>query len=91
MAEDEGLRAARRVLARFGRCRVIELREGGPDYEIHLSLARFSYDGAECIWMDRMTDWIAYAGHEASIAFGGILADGLRASWPRISQWGWSG
>ncbi|WP_330277891.1 hypothetical protein OG205_20795 [Lentzea sp. NBC_00516] len=34
-----------------------------------------------------MLDWIAYASHESSVAFGGTLAERLRTSWPSWAPW----
>jgi hypothetical protein len=35
------------------------------------------YTGAEGLWADARHDWVAYASHESTVAFGGALADAL--------------
>jgi hypothetical protein len=35
--------------------------------------------------------WIAYASHEGTVAFGGLLASALSATWRNLEEWRWSG
>ncbi|NUT04363.1 MAG: hypothetical protein HOV76_12855 [Hamadaea sp.] len=80
MWEEPTAALIRQVLHDLGARRVVELREGGPDYAIELSLMVPCYSGGtEGIWVDESLDWIAYASHEDTVAFGGTLADRLRS------------
>ena len=72
--DDANAEAIRDVLRKAKRTRVIELREYGPEYELAVDLFRPYYSGAEGTWLDDELDWIAYASHEDTIAFGGLLA-----------------
>jgi hypothetical protein len=91
MWEDQGTARVRDVLRDAGSQRVIELREYGPDYLLDLELFAPRYTGAEGVWSDNSLAWIAYASHEGTVAFGGLLASELTARWPDIRQWRWAG
>ncbi|MEU7876542.1 hypothetical protein [Dactylosporangium sp. NPDC049140] len=93
LSEGDGVDQVRRVLREMGRARVAELREGyGPDYlmDVELLVPRYSY-GLEGFWLDEHHDWIAYASHEETVAFGGVLAVRLAATWPEVDSWRWPG
>ncbi len=79
MDEPNAYRYLQEALARRGYNRVFELREGGDGYELDAEGATFLYDGAEGFWMSADLNWMVYASHEASIAFGGAwLVDAMR-------------
>ncbi|MEV6965557.1 hypothetical protein AB0M47_10600 [Hamadaea sp. NPDC051192] len=79
MWEEPKAELIRQALRELGTQRVIELREGGQDLAIELSLmAPCYYGGEEAVWVDESLAWIAYASHEDTVAFGGTLADRLR-------------
>ncbi|MFD4674961.1 hypothetical protein ACFWNN_34910 [Lentzea sp. NPDC058450] len=78
------------ALVDMGLHRVVEIREhGDPGSLLDLDAVELAYTGAEGIWTDDSLDWIAYASHESSMAFGGTLAERLRTSWTDLSDWGW--
>lgn len=87
----DGVEVIRRVLHEMGRQRVIELREYGADYLLDIEMFSPQYTGAEGLWTDPRRDWIAYASHEGTVAFGGILADALTTNWPDLHRWRWHG
>jgi hypothetical protein len=91
MWEDEGTARVREVLRGAGSQRVTELREYGPDYLLDHELFAPRYTGAEGVWSDNSLAWIAYASHEGTVAFGGLLATELTARWPDIRRWHWAG
>ncbi|SNY66653.1 hypothetical protein [Paractinoplanes atraurantiacus] len=85
MWDGQGAAEVRRILRSLGRTHVVELRETG-DVDCLLEVDdEFApaYTGAEGIWTDEHHDWIAYASHEWTVAFGGTLATHLRA-WPGV-------
>ncbi|GHJ47120.1 hypothetical protein Cs7R123_44620 [Catellatospora sp. TT07R-123] len=90
MWEEPNIDAVRAVLGRLGVRRVVELREHGPEYEVEVGLMTPRYTGAEGVWCDDSLSWIAYASHEATVAFGGTLAQGLASGWPQAQAWRWS-
>lgn len=91
MYDGPGIQLVRESLAGMNRHRVIEIREpGDPDSRLDLDLFEPTYTGAEGVWTDETHDWIAYASHEHSVAFGGTLAERLRTSWPDLADWGWT-
>jgi hypothetical protein len=49
------------------------------------------YTGPEGFWSDEYHDWIAYASHEGTVAFGGALSAGLVPAWPEVDSWRWPG
>jgi len=71
----------RRVLLDQGRRRIFELKEYGPEYLVDLDLFAPTYTGAEGIWTDQSADWIVYASHEDTTAFGGDIWAALPAEW----------
>lgn len=88
MWDGPGVRLVREALAGLGRRRVIELREpGDPDVEVDVELFEPTYTFAEGVWVDETLDWIAYASHESTVAFGGVLADLLRAGLAEYADW----
>ncbi|MEU8819594.1 hypothetical protein [Actinoplanes sp. NPDC048796] len=90
MWDGEGAAEVRRVLRELGRTRVIELREAGDVdclVEVDDDFAPV-YTGAEGVWTDQYHDWIAYASHEWTVAFGGTLAARLR-EWPGAAGRKW--
>lgn len=91
MWEDDGVDQVRRVLRELGRRRVVELSEYGPDYLLDIGIFAPRYTGAEAIWSDERHDWIAYASHEGTVAFGGALSTGLATNWPDVHSWRWPG
>jgi hypothetical protein len=91
MWEDDGVMWVRRVLRDLGRARVVELREYGADYLLDVGILAPRYTGAEGLWSDLHHDWIAYASHEGTVAFGGILAAALLTTWPEVGDWRWPG
>ncbi|MET9231812.1 hypothetical protein [Lentzea sp. NPDC003310] len=90
MWDAGGFERVHEALTAMGLRRVVEIREHG-DASCLLDLDEFapSYTGAEGIWTDDTLDWIAYASHESSVAFGGTLAERLRTSWPDLADWDW--
>ncbi|MCL7458315.1 hypothetical protein AB0J85_24175 [Micromonospora echinofusca] len=81
----------RQVLQDAGGQRAAELREYGADYLVDLDLFVPRYTGAEGVWSDNSLAWIAYASHEGTVAFGGLLATALTTRWPDVRRWHWSG
>ncbi|GGN04500.1 hypothetical protein GCM10011609_49740 [Lentzea pudingi] len=91
VTEGPGTEKVRDALRDMGVHRVVELREhGDPGSLIGLDAFEPTYTGAEGIWTDETLDWVAYASHESSVAFGGTLAERLRTSWPDHADWGWA-
>jgi len=88
--EEPTVEAIRRTLSALGVARVVELREYGPEYLLDLHLMAPRYTGAEGVWADESLSWIAYASHEATVAFGGTLAVGLETTWPDLDAWRWT-
>ncbi|MFI9009130.1 hypothetical protein ACIGNX_18075 [Actinosynnema sp. NPDC053489] len=74
-----------------GRGRVVELREHGAEHLLDLDLLDPVYTGAEGMWTDDALDWLAFASHEGTVAFGGVLADRLPRLWPDLDGWRWTG
>ncbi|BCJ75197.1 hypothetical protein CS0771_47410 [Catellatospora sp. IY07-71] len=91
MWEDDGVDQVRRVLRELARPRVVELREYGADYLLDVEIFAPRYTGSEGLWTDEHHDWIAYASHEGTVAFGGVLAARLAATWPEADSWRWPG
>lgn len=89
MWDGPGVDMVRQVL--HGRRRVVELREYGADYLLDVGLLAPRYTGAEGMWTDETLDWLAFASHEGTIAFGGTLAEALPGVWPRLGEWRWNG
>ncbi|GIE88914.1 hypothetical protein [Actinoplanes regularis] len=87
----EGAEVVRRALRGMGRQRVVELREYGADYLLDVEMFSPRYTGAEGLWTDAHEDWLAYASHEGTVAFGGALADAIEAHWPDLDRWRWHG
>jgi hypothetical protein len=69
---------------------VVELREYGAHYLLDVDLFAPRYTGAEGVWTDETLDWLAYASHEGTVAFGGTLALALPRIWP-LDEWRWTG
>ncbi|GLY54536.1 hypothetical protein [Lentzea sp. NBRC 102530] len=91
LEDGPGTGLVRAALAGLGLSRVVEVREpGDPGGRVDLATLEPSYTGAEGIWTDDTLDWILYASHENSVAFGGTLAERLRTSWPDLADWGWA-
>ncbi|WP_109964804.1 hypothetical protein [Micromonospora globispora] len=91
MWEDDGVDQVRRVLRDLRRPRVVELREYGADYLLDVEIFAPRYTGPEGLWSDEHHDWIAYASHEGTVAFGGALSAGLATTWSEIHSWRWPG
>ena len=91
MWTDDGVAAVREVLTGLDRRRVFALREYGAEYLLAIDIFAATYSGADGMWTDEHQDWIAYASHEGTVAFGGNLAGGLRENWPEAERWLWSG
>ncbi|KJK44471.1 hypothetical protein UK23_29240 [Lentzea aerocolonigenes] len=89
--DGPGTELVRAALRDMGLRRVIEIREhGDPGSLLDLDAFEPTYTGAEGIWTDETLEWVAYASHEASVAFAGTLADRLRSSWPDLDDWAWA-
>jgi hypothetical protein len=82
--------AFRHALDRLGVRRVIELREYGPEYAVEVNLTAPRYTGAEGVWSDESSSWIAYASHEGTVAFGGTLVPVLEQVWPGVNSRRWT-
>ncbi|GAA5201686.1 hypothetical protein GCM10023322_82190 [Rugosimonospora acidiphila] len=91
MWADDGVDQVRRVLRELGRPRVVELLEDGADYQLDAEIFAPRYTGLEGFWTDERHDWIAYASHEGTVAFGGVLSVGLLKGWPEVDGWRWPG
>ncbi|MCF0093006.1 hypothetical protein B0E54_01832 [Micromonospora sp. MH99] len=91
MWEHDGVDQVRRALLNLRRRRVVEIREWGPDHILDLEIFAPRYTGAEGVWTDEQHDWVAYASHEGTVAFGGVLATGLCRSWADVGEWRWPG
>lgn len=91
MRDGPGPAALRSALGQLGRHRVVELREYGPEYALALDLLDPGYNGAEGLWTDDTLDWIAFASHEGTIAFGGSVTPLLPTLWPDLEGARWSG
>lgn len=91
MWDQHGIAAVRAALYAEGGLRVAELREYGTERLLDVDLFTPTYDGAEGVWSDDSLAWIAYASHEGTVAFGGLLASVLSATLPNLSEWQWSG
>lgn len=90
MWDADGFERVHEALTAMGLRRVVEIREhGDPSCLLDLDGFEPSYTGAEGVWTDETLDWIAYASHESSVAFGGTLAERLRTSWKDLTGWGW--
>lgn len=91
MWDGPGVDAVRAALRELGRHRVVELREDGSGYllDAHAVAPRYTLD--EGIWTDEHLDWLAYASHEGTIAFGGVLAEALPRFWPHLTDQRWNG
>ncbi|WP_394621534.1 hypothetical protein JNUCC0626_21295 [Lentzea sp. JNUCC 0626] len=89
--EGPATELAQAALRDMGVRRVVEIREFAvTGYVLDLELfVPTNAGGPEGIWADDTMEWIAYASHEASVAFGGTLAERLRASWPDVADWTW--
>ncbi|WBB88190.1 hypothetical protein O7542_13870 [Micromonospora sp. WMMC264] len=74
MWDEQGVGRVRQVLQEAGGRRIAELREYGADYLVDVDLFAPRYTGAEGVWSDNGLTWIAYASHEGTVAFGGLLA-----------------
>lgn len=90
MWDGPGVDMVRQVLHELGRRRVVELREYGADYLLDIDLHAPRYTGAEGMWTDETLDWLAYASHEGTVAFGGTLALALPKIWS-LDEWRWTG
>jgi hypothetical protein len=91
MWDGPGARLMREALHDMGRNRVVELREFGAEYVLDVDLLEPWYNGAEGMWTDEHLDWLAFASHESTIAFGGVLAELLADMWPHLDEWRWTG
>lgn len=87
MWDGPGTGMVRQVLRDLGRRRVVELREYGTEYLVDIDLFAPRYTGAEGVWTDETLDWLAFASHEGTVAFGGVLAALLPESWPHLDEW----
>jgi hypothetical protein len=75
----------------MGGLRVAELREYGAEYLLDVELFAPTYNGAEGVWSDDSLSWIAFASHEGTVAFGGLLASVLPTILQNLDEWRWSG
>ncbi|MGC4758968.1 hypothetical protein [Micromonospora trifolii] len=91
MWEEDGVDQVRRVLRELGRRRVVELSEDGADHLLDVEIFAPRYTGPEGLWSDEHHDWIAYASHEGTVAFGGVLSTGLATTWRGVHGWRWPG
>jgi hypothetical protein len=86
-----GIARVRQALQAVGARRVVELREYGADYLLDLDLLVPTYNLAEGVWSDNGLDWVAYASHEGTVSFGGVLASTLPSVWKNLDDWRWPG
>ncbi|MEV4713839.1 hypothetical protein [Micromonospora sp. NPDC049374] len=86
-----GIGRVRQALRAIGARRVIELREDGLDYLLDLDLFVPTYNGAEGVWSDDSLDWVLFASHEGTVAFGGVIARVLPTVEKNIDDWRWPG
>lgn len=92
MWDRQGVARVRTALRDMGGLRVAELREYGvADYLLDIELFAPTFYGAEGVWSDGSLGWIAFASHEGTVAFGGLLASVLSATWRNLEEWRWSG
>lgn len=94
LTQAEGEAAIRSALDSIGVGRVIELRQFrdlSPDRVIARDWFIPACDGIETLWTDQSLDWIAYASHEDTVAFGGTIRTALECSWPDVDRWRWQG
>jgi hypothetical protein len=91
MWEEQRVAQVRDALHDVGTQRVTELREYGADYRLDLQMFAPRYNGAEGVWCDDTLTWIAYASHEGTVAFGGLAATVLPATWSDLDRCRWSG
>lgn len=61
-----------------GMGRIFEIREYGASYELEPAREDFVYNGAEGFWTSKAGEWVIYCSHEASITFGGSIAEVFR-------------
>ena len=86
-----GIARVRKALQTMGRARVAELREYGADYLLDVDLFVPTYNFAEGLWTDDSLDWVVFASHEGTVAFGGPIARVLPTVWKNLDEWRWSG
>jgi hypothetical protein len=86
-----GIARVRQALQTIGARRVVELREDGLDYVLDLDLFVPTYNGAEGVWSDNSLDWVSFASHEGTVAFGGVIASVLPTVWKNLDDWHWPG
>lgn len=91
MQSRVGIARVRKALQSMGGRRVVELREYGADYLLDLDLFAPTYNGAQGVWSDDRLDWVAFASHEGTVAFGGLIASALPTVWKNLNDWRWSG
>lgn len=91
MQSRQGIARIRDALRKLGVERVVELREYGADYLLDLDLFVPTYNFAEGVWTDDSLDWIAFASHEGTLAFGGLMAGTLPTLWKNLDDWRWRG
>jgi len=91
MNSRQGITRVRDALRKLGCGRVVELREHGADYLLDLDLFVPTYNSAEGVWTDDSLDWIAFASHEGTLAFGGLMASTLPTVWKNLDDWRWPG
>jgi hypothetical protein len=91
MWDRHGVAGVRRALQDMGGLRVAELREYGAEYLLDVELFAPTYNGAEGVWSDDSLSWIAFASHEGTVAFGGLLASVLPTTLQNLDEWRWSG
>jgi hypothetical protein len=89
MWDGDGVRRVRDALRGIGGTRVVELREYGADYLLNIGMFAPTYNGAEGLWSDDSLAWIAFASHEDTVTFGGVLGAALQATWPNLDEWRW--
>ena len=75
------------ILTAAGVCRLWELREYGPEYEIDTALLAPYYNGAEGYWTTDGLDWLIYASHESTLTIAGArLLHAIQQQWPTWDQ-----
>jgi hypothetical protein len=86
-----GIARVRKALQTMGCTRVAELREYGADYLLDLDLFDPRYNFAESLSADDSLDWVVFASHEGTVAFGGLIATVLPSVWNNLADWRWPG
>jgi hypothetical protein len=78
-----------RWLANITKPRIYELREFGPSVITDTTEFVPTYNGAEGFWFDSSLNWVAYASHEGSVAFGGTIRATIESVSPELLDFPW--